>query len=92
MSNMKGRQALRAIFQYFLQGLIIIAPIAITVYAVTALFTFIDNILPDLIQNAFPFLMGSDEFGKPTKIPGLGFILVVLTVILVGEILVNGFF
>ena len=43
---MKKRQVLKRLFQYFLQGLIILAPIIITVYAVSALFNFIDNIIP----------------------------------------------
>ena len=76
----------KKIFQYFLQGLIILAPIAITIYAVTALFNFIDNILPSLIGYFVPDLLGIDSAGNPKKIPGLGFILVTLIVILVGYI------
>ena len=81
---MQPRFTFKKLFQYFLQGLIILAPIAITVWAVTALFNFIDNILPDLIEKVFPHLLGVDADGNPTKIPGLGFVLVILTVILVG--------
>jgi uncharacterized membrane protein len=76
----------KKIIQYFLQGLIILAPIAITIYAVTALFNFIDNILPSLIGYFNANLLGSDAAGNPKKIPGLGFILVTLIVILVGYI------
>jgi uncharacterized membrane protein len=72
--------------QFFLQGLIILAPIAITIYAVTALFNWIDNILPSLIGYFTPDLLGVDANGNPKKIPGLGFILVTLIVILVGYI------
>ncbi|MFT3826705.1 MAG: DUF502 domain-containing protein [Chitinophagaceae bacterium] len=82
---MKMQQVLKKTFQYFLQGLIILAPIAITIYAVTALFNFIDGILPGLIGNIFPHLL-TDEQGKPARYPGLGFILVMLIVILVGYI------
>ena len=74
----------KKVIQYFLQGLIILAPIAITIYAVTALFNFIDNILPSLIGYFSPDLLGIDANGNPKKIPGLGFILVTLIVILVG--------
>ncbi len=73
-------------FQYFLQGLIILAPIAITIYAVTALFNFVDGILPSLIQKIFPHLIEADKDGNTIKIPGLGFALVMLIVILVGYI------
>jgi|GEM_PF-5623075 len=51
---MKWRNIAKGLFQYFLQGLIILAPIAITVYAVAALFNFVDNILPDILENIFP--------------------------------------
>jgi uncharacterized membrane protein len=83
---MKKRQTLRRLFQYFLQGLIILAPIIITIYAVTALFNFIDNILPDVVGRIFPHWVGSDEQGKPVKIPGIGFIILILTVVFVGYI------
>ncbi|MEP7257962.1 MAG: DUF502 domain-containing protein [Flavitalea sp.] len=83
---MQGRKTLRGLFQYFLQGLIILAPIAITVYAVSALFNFIDNILPDILESMFPYLLGVEKNGKPTKIPGLGFALVVFIVVMVGYV------
>ena len=73
-------------FQYFLQGLIILAPIIITIYAVTGLFNFIDNIVPDILDTIFPHWIGTDESGNPKKIPGIGFVIVVLTVIVVGYI------
>lgn len=83
---MKNRHPLRRLFQLFLQGLIILAPIAITIYAVTALFNFIDNILPNLLQAIFPHLMEPDANGQQLKIPGLGFLVVIIVVILVGYI------
>ncbi|OQP46972.1 hypothetical protein A4H97_05480 [Niastella yeongjuensis] len=76
----------KKIIQYFLQGLIILAPIAITIYAVTALFNFIDNILPSLIGYFNPNLLGTDSAGNAKKIPGLGFILVTFIVIMVGYV------
>lgn len=83
---MKTRHLLRKSFQYFLQGLIILAPIAITIYAVTALFNFVDGILPSLIQKIFPHLIETDKDGNAVRFPGLGFALVMLIVILVGYI------
>lgn len=83
---MQKRKTLRRLFQYFLQGLIILAPIIITIYAVTALFNFIDNILPDVVEGMFPHWIGVDAQGNPVKIPGLGFIILILTVIFVGYI------
>jgi uncharacterized membrane protein len=83
---MKTKEFLKTLFRKFLQGLIILAPIAITIYAVAALFNFVDNILPDLIANIFPQLLKSDEKGNVSTIPGVGFVLVVLIVIGVGYI------
>jgi uncharacterized membrane protein len=83
---MATRVTFKKIFRYFLQGLIILAPIAITIYAVTVLFNFIDSILPDLIANTFPQLLQTDEKGNVRTIPGVGFVLVVLIVIGVGYV------
>lgn len=82
---MKTKRVLKKSFQYFLQGLIILAPIALTIYAVTVLFNFIDGILPSLVQKIFPHWIGTDSEGK-SRIPGLGFVLVILIVIMVGYI------
>jgi uncharacterized membrane protein len=83
---MKAPLTFKKLFQYFLQGLIILAPIAITVWAVTSLFNFVDNILPDLIERIAPNLFPNDSTGQPIKIPGLGSIVVILVVIGVGYI------
>ena len=82
---MKKRQTLKRLFQYFLQGLIILAPIIITIYAVTALFNFIDNILPEAFGRILPH-WGVDDRGVPLKIPGIGFVVLILTVVFVGYI------
>ncbi len=74
------------LLRYFVQGLIIIAPIAITVFAVTSLFNFIDSILPNLVHKIFPNVVGTYEDGTPKRIPGLGFIVVILVVLLVGYV------
>ncbi|TDH26185.1 DUF502 domain-containing protein [Segetibacter sp. 3557_3] len=76
----------RKILQYFLQGLIILAPITITLWAVLSLFGYVDNLLPNLLYRLFPGLFGLDDSGRPYKIPGLGFVLVVVIVITVGYI------
>ena len=83
---MHARSGLRKIFQYFLQGLIILAPISITILAVVTLFHWIDQILPNLIHSLFPKLLGVDESGNPKLIPGIGFIVVILIVLGVGYV------
>ncbi|MBI5371254.1 MAG: DUF502 domain-containing protein [Sphingobacteriales bacterium] len=66
------RKTLRKIFKYFIQGMIILAPIAITAYALYWLFEKVDGILRPYIN-----------------IPGIGFALIILFVILVGWISSN---
>ncbi len=66
------RNSLRKIFRYFIQGMIILAPIGITVYALYWLFEKVDGILRPYVN-----------------IPGLGFFLIILFVILVGWISSN---
>lgn len=85
----KGLGAAKKIFRYFIQGLIIISPIAITIWAILASFTFVDNLLPNLIHNIFPSWIHMDENGNLKKIPGLGFIVLIIFVILVGWVSSN---
>jgi uncharacterized membrane protein len=68
------------LLQYFFQGIAIIAPVGITIYAVLWLFTTIDSILPNIMHYLFPNLV------EPMHIPGLGFIVVILIVLLVGKL------
>jgi len=76
----------RKLFKYFLQGLIILAPITITIWAVASLFEAIDSLLPSLIERVAPNLLPNDSQGNPIRLPGAGFFLVLLIVIGVGYI------
>lgn len=69
---LKKTSTVRKIIRFFIQGLIIIAPIAITAYALYWLFEKVDGILR-------PFV----------NIPGLGFVLIIVFVILVGWVSSN---
>ena len=75
----------KRLFQYFLQGLLILAPIAITFWAIAAVFSFIDGILPNLLHSIVPGIM-EDKEGNVKRIPGLGFILVIALVLFVGYV------
>lgn len=90
MSDLKNRFAdsfhWKKLLQYFFQGLVIIAPLGITIYAVVWLFTTVDNFLPDVINSIFPKLLPPDGEGELKRIPGLGFIVVILIVLLVGRV------
>lgn len=76
----------KSILQYFFQGLIIIAPISATIYIVLWMFNTVDDILPSLIHNLFPWLLGLNEDGSLKKIPGIGFVVVIGMVILIGRV------
>ena len=58
---------------YFLQGLLYIAPFGVTAYVIYLTFTFIDNLLKDSLERFFNI-----------DIPGLGFIVVFFFLVLVG--------
>jgi uncharacterized membrane protein len=73
------------IFQYFFQGVILIAPLGITLYVVIWLFSVVDNFLPDILYSMFPKWMTAPD-GSLRTIPGLGFLLVVVLVTFIGWI------
>ncbi|UAY52188.1 DUF502 domain-containing protein [Ferruginibacter albus] len=73
----------KKLFQYFLQGLLILAPISITFWAITTAFNFIDGILPNLVDAVFSRKPGD---GHINHIPGLGFLIIIAIVFFVGYI------
>ncbi|MEI9935402.1 MAG: DUF502 domain-containing protein [Ferruginibacter sp.] len=75
----------KKLFQYFLQGVLILAPISITIWAITAAFNLIDDILPNMFHSIAPGYL-VDSNGNIKHIPGVGFILIIGFAILVGYI------
>ena len=71
---------------FFFQGMVILAPIVITIWAVLSLFNLIDDILPNLLHVLFPDFVKLTPQGYPEKIPGLGFLVMIIIVFLVGYI------
>ncbi len=70
---------MKKLFRYFLQGLLYIAPIAVTIYVIVSTFTWLDGLLRNLeIFNREPFSQFS--------FPGLGFLTILITVTLVGSL------
>ena len=65
----KGKSTVKKIIRYFIQGLIILAPIGITAYVLYWLFDKVDSILRPYVN-----------------IPGLGFAIIILFILLVGWI------
>lgn len=74
------------ILYFFFQGLVVLAPIVITAWTVVSLFNFIDDILPNLLHVLFPDFVVLDARGYPKKVPGLGFLVVVMLVLMVGYV------
>ena len=85
MENSPEKFSFRHVLQYFFQGIIVIAPIAITIYVVVWLFNLIDNFLPDILFALFPKWMTAPD-GSLRTIPGLGFLMVVIIVTIIGFI------
>ncbi|MBC7886800.1 MAG: DUF502 domain-containing protein [Ferruginibacter sp.] len=88
---MKQTSGYKRFIQFFLQGLLILAPIAITFWAITTFFIFVDGILPNLLHGILPKLM-TDAQGNVKRITGLGFIVVILLVVSVGFVSSNYIF
>lgn len=82
---MKLQKILKRLFHFFLQGVLILAPISITIWTVVALFNWIDGILPNLVYSISPKL-GLDQNGFPRRIPGLGFVVFISIALFVGYI------
>lgn len=66
-----------------MQGILILAPITITIWTITAAFNFIDSILPNLLHSILGKTM-EDAQGNVRSIPGVGFLLVISFVLLIG--------
>lgn len=65
------------LLQYFLQGLLILAPVSVTGYLIFWMFLKLDSLIPVYINLSGP--------GKPPfYLPGIGFIFVICVVMLVG--------
>ena len=73
------------LLRLFLQGVIILAPISLTIWAVVALFNWIDNILPNALHDILPKPV-VDQFGLPRRIPGIGFVVFIGIALFVGYI------
>jgi len=76
----------RNLLKYFVQGLIILAPIIVTGWAVFSLFNYIDNILPNFLHTLFPVLYKPDSEGNIQKVPGVGFVVIIVIIVLTGWI------
>ncbi len=80
----ESRFGIKILLQYFLQGLLVIAPLGITLWVVISLFNLVDSFLPNLIHSLFPGAIPRNADGSIRQFTGLGFVLVVVFVFVVG--------
>jgi uncharacterized membrane protein len=74
---MRNHFTSRRLFQYFLQGILVLAPVSITAYIIYNLFSWLDKLVPVYIN-----LSGDPK--NPFYLPGIGFILVLVGILIVG--------
>ena len=77
------KKILSALAQLFFQGVVLLAPIGVTVWVIVSLFSWVDNFLPNLLNLLFPVKFAMVD-GKIPKVTGLGFIVAIGLVLLVG--------
>ena len=82
--NIKNKGGFKVLLQYFLQGLLVLAPVGITLWVVISLFNLVDSFLPNLIHSLFPDLIPRNADGSMRQFRGVGFVLVISFVVLVG--------
>ena len=81
--KVKQKQFFSFLAQLFFQGVIVLAPIGITVWVIVSLFNWVDNFLPNILNSMFPIRFASVN-GQIPKVTGLGFVVVISLVLLVG--------
>lgn len=80
------RRISKNLARLFLQGLLILAPISVTIWILYSAFFLIDGILPGMVYSVAPKLLGTDAVGLPRRIPGLGFVVFIGIALIVGYI------
>lgn len=81
--KIKRKQILAALAQFFFQGVVVLAPIGVTVWVIISLFNWVDNFLPNLLNFLFP-IQFAEVNGQIPKVTGLGFVVVIGLVLIVG--------
>jgi uncharacterized membrane protein len=81
--KIRRKQLLAALAQFFFQGIVVLAPIGVTVWVIVSLFNWVDNFLPNLLNALFP-VQFAEVNGQIPKVTGLGFLVVIALVFIVG--------
>jgi uncharacterized membrane protein len=77
------QKILASVAQLFFQGVVVLAPIGVTIWVVVSLFNWVDNFLPNLLNFIFP-LQFAEVNGQIPKVTGLGFVVAITLVLAVG--------
>ncbi len=75
METNSNTRKVKKVFRYFLQGLVYVAPIGITLYIIYLIFAFVDGLLKEYIENILNI-----------SIPGLGVLLLFIIISFLGYI------
>jgi len=81
--KLSRKQILGFLAQLFFQGVVVLAPIGVTVWVVVSLFNWVDNFLPNLLNLLFPVQFAAVN-GQIPKVTGLGFLVAMALVLIVG--------
>ena len=81
--KLNRKQILGFMAQLFFQGVVVLAPIGVTVWVVVSLFNWVDNFLPNLLNVLFPVQFAAVN-GQIPKVTGLGFLVAMALVLVVG--------
>ncbi len=77
------QKILSALAQRFFPGVVVLAPIGVTIWVVVSLFNWVDNFLPNVLNFIFPQQFATVN-GQIPKVTGLGFIVAITLVVIVG--------
>jgi uncharacterized membrane protein len=77
------QKILSALAQRFFQGVIVLAPIGVTIWVIVSLFNWVDNFLPNVLNTIFPQQFAAVN-GQIPKVTGLGFVVAIILVLIVG--------
>lgn len=80
---MSRQKLLSALAQLLFQGVVVLAPIGVTIWVVVSLFNWVDNFLPNLLHFISP-VQFAEVNGQVPKVTGLGFLVAIILVLLVG--------
>jgi len=83
LEKFKNKKILSVLAQFFFQGVVLLAPIGVTIWVIVSLFNWVDNFLPNLLNTFFPVKFAIVD-GKIPKVTGLGFVVAIGLVLVIG--------